>query len=94
MKPCSFSGQNVVFAKDQPQYQPLPAHVSESGTVTTCWKLSVVERVAVFVFGRIWWTQLTFNRPLQPVKPSVEAPVLEEKRRPENKDGALQTLRD
>jgi hypothetical protein len=37
MKPISFEQQNVVFAKDQKEYQPLPAYKSDfsDGRVTT-----------------------------------------------------------
>ena len=38
MKPIEFKGQNVVFAKDQDGYQPLPACIKKDnyGTVVTC----------------------------------------------------------
>lgn len=77
MKPIEFPQANVVFAKDQPEYQPLPAHRAPDGTVTTCWSLSWRERLRVLVTGRIYFSQLTFNAPLQPQLPSVDAPVVE-----------------
>lgn len=40
MKPKEFKGQNIVFAKDQPEYQPLPALRMPDGEVITCWGLS------------------------------------------------------
>lgn len=43
MRPIEFKGQNIIFAKDQPEYLPLPA-----------------------------LRQLTFNQPLQPIRPIVE----------------------
>jgi hypothetical protein len=68
MSPTEFDGQNVVFAKDQPEYRPLPAwRANDSqGTMICCWKLTWRERLAVLVQGRIWHTVLTFNQPLQP----------------------------
>tara|TARA_R110002020_G_scaffold475112_1_gene708608 strand:+ start:4485 stop:4745 length:261 start_codon:yes stop_codon:yes gene_type:complete len=67
MKPVSFKGQNVVFAKDQPEYQPLPALKMPDGEVITCWELSDQEIEDVTKTKRIYLQQLTFNQPLQPV---------------------------
>lgn len=68
MKPVEFKHQNVVFAKDQPEYQPLPALRIDSptGEVISCWKLSVKERLQVIVFGRVWLSLMSFNKPLTP----------------------------
>lgn len=57
----------VVYAKDQPEYLPLPAHRAEDGCVTTRWRLTWKERLKVLVTGNIWLQLLTFNQPLQPV---------------------------
>lgn len=68
MKPIEFPGHNVVFAKDQPEYQPLPAMVlPEDGTVITCWELSPQELEVIKKTGVVYLKQLTFRRPLQPV---------------------------
>lgn len=67
MKPVEFEGQNVVYAKDQPEYNPLPAYKDTDGTVTTCWELTPEELEEVKKSGKIWLSQMTFNRPLQPV---------------------------
>ena len=72
MIPIKFKGMNTVFAKDQPEYLPLPAHREEGGQVTTCWKLSIIERVQVLFKGTLWLRTLTFNQPLQPLKLSVK----------------------
>jgi hypothetical protein len=72
MKPISFKGQNVVFAKDQPEYQPLPALRMPDGEVITCWELSDEELEGVTKTKRIYLSQLTFNQALQPVKISVD----------------------
>jgi hypothetical protein len=77
MKPIEFREANVVFAKDQPEYLPLPVYMDESdpkGRVISCWKLSLWECFTVFVTGRLWLSVLTFNKPLQPQKPTVECP--------------------
>mgnify|MGYP003408620561 FL=1 len=68
MKPKEFPEQNVIFAKDQPEYQPLPAFKvqTESGEVITCWKLSFSERLRILFKGEIWLSMLSFNKPLTP----------------------------
>ena len=68
MKPIEFEQSNVVFAKDQPEYLPLPAHRSEDGCVSTCWQLTWRERLKVLIGGRLFLSLLTFNNPLQPLK--------------------------
>jgi hypothetical protein len=74
MKPVRFEGCNTTFAKSQPGYLPLPAHKTAKGLVTSCWKLSLWERLAVATTGRMFLQMLTFNRPLQPLKMSVFKP--------------------
>jgi len=68
MKPVEFKHQNIVFAKDQPEYQPLPALRIDSptGEVVSCWRLSIKERLQVLVFGRVWLSLMSFNKPLTP----------------------------
>jgi len=68
MKPINFKHQNIIYAKDQPQYQPLPALKikSENGEVIFCWNLSFKERIRVLFLGKIWLQLLTFNKPLTP----------------------------
>ncbi|HYG03308.1 MAG TPA: hypothetical protein VD927_12740 [Chryseosolibacter sp.] len=71
MKPVEFPGHNVVFAKDQPEYQPLPALriPGPQGEVITCWEMTKEELAEVMLTGRIYFKQLTFNGPLQPILP-------------------------
>lgn len=68
MTPKKFPEANITFAKDQPEYQPLPAFRNESpqGEVITCWNLSFKERMRVLVKGEIWLSLLSFNKPLTP----------------------------
>ena len=68
MKPIEFKHQNIVFAKDQPEYQPLPALKldSENGEVISCWKLSFKERIRIIFTGKLWLSLMTFNKPLTP----------------------------
>ena len=75
MKPLYFNEQNVVYAKNQPEYLPLPSHLDKDGIVTSCWGLSWKERIKALFTGVIYFQQMTFNKPLQPQKPSVENPL-------------------
>jgi len=75
MKPKDFKEQNVVFAKDQPPYLPLPAMVdvnSDQGEIVTCWGLSLSERLRVLFKGNIWMTMMTFHKPVTPVYMSTK----------------------
>jgi len=75
MEPIEFKGQTDVYAKDQPEYRSLPVHRTADGTVTSCWKMTWKERFKIFLTGKIWWSTMTFNKPLQPQLPSVDSPV-------------------
>jgi hypothetical protein len=68
MTPIEFDGHTHVLAKDQPQYMPLPAHVSfgDTGRLTCCWQLTWRERWNLIWSGVIWHQILTFHSPLQP----------------------------
>lgn len=79
MKPIKFPGYNVVFAKDQPEYLPLPVHKTEDGVVMSCWALSWKDRFRLLFTGSIWSTVYTLNHPLQPQRLSVTNPVLDDK---------------
>jgi hypothetical protein len=74
MKPTTFPEANIVFAKDQPEYQPLPAFKEDSpkGEVITCWKLSFRERLTLLFSGKLWLAMLSFNKPLTPVFMTVK----------------------
>lgn len=68
MKPIEFKEQNVVFAKDQPQYQPLPALKlnTPEGEVISCWKMSFKERIKALLFGKVWLSLMMQGKPLTP----------------------------
>ncbi len=70
-----FPEQNVIFAKDQPEYLPLPAHVDSSGTVTCCWELSDDEIAQIIKTRKIWHQILTFRNALQPQLLLTECPL-------------------
>jgi len=68
MKAIEFKEQNTIFAKDQPEYLPLPAFRNDSpqGEVVFCMGLSFKERLKLLLTGKIWVSLLTFNKPLTP----------------------------
>lgn len=68
MIPIKFPGHNIVYAKDQPQYLPLPALKIDSprGEVISCWKMTFRERLKVLFTGKIWLSMWSFNKPLTP----------------------------
>ena len=83
MKPISpvvpgFNLPEVTFAKDQPEYIPLPAYrmQDESGTVVTRWRLSWMERLQVLLSGDLWLSVMTFHKSLQPVKLEASCPII------------------
>lgn len=68
MKPIRFKEQNVIYAENQDEYQPLPALKTndDMGTVVSCWELSFKERLRVLFTGKIWMGLCSFNKPLTP----------------------------
>ena len=78
MTPCSpivrgREGSEIIIAKDQPPYLPLPAYTNERETISL-WALTWQERLRVLVHGRLWLRQMNFGQPLQPQAPSIESP--------------------
>lgn len=73
MKPIEFKDQNTVYAKDQPEYMPLPALKIDGweGHVVSCWKMSLKERIKVLFTGKVWLNLMSFNKPLTPSYMSV-----------------------
>lgn len=68
MIPIELPEHNVVFVKDQPEYQPLPAHRNEGdmGEVISCWRLSFRERLRLLITGRLWMSLAMFGKSLTP----------------------------
>ena len=80
MKPITpivpgFDMPTVVYAKDQPQYIPLPAYRTDDGMVVTRWRGTWKERLRFLLFGDLWLSMLTYNQPLQPVKLELTCPI-------------------
>lgn len=67
MKAIKFKGHNVVYAENQPEYNPLPAFKDENGTIVTCWELTNEDFERIVETRRIYLSVMTFNNHLQPV---------------------------
>lgn len=65
-----------IYAKDQPEYRPLPSFKCEDGMVVTRWSLTFGERLRLLIGGSLWLSVLTFNGPLQPVKLTTVCPIM------------------
>ncbi len=69
MKPIKFTESNRIYAENQEDYLPLPAFVDpndERGSVISCWKLSLKERIILLFTGKLWVALLMFGQPLSP----------------------------
>lgn len=64
----------VIYAADQPQYQPLPAFKCVNGKILTRWELTEDEKKLVCEQGYLYLAVSTFNQPLQPVYLSATPP--------------------
>lgn len=81
MKPVSpvvagFEDHEILIAKDQPEYQTLPALVLSDKRVISRWQLTLWERLRLLWFGSLYLHTLTFGQKLQPLVPSVDPPEL------------------
>lgn len=65
--------EQVVFARDQPEYEPLPALLTPDGKVVSQWKPSVEELAAIAAGAPITLVVWTFNHAPQPVYLGVGA---------------------
>jgi len=70
----------IVFAKDQPEYNPLPALPVDDGygTIVTRWRLTWRERLRVLVRGDVYLSVMTLGKALQPVLLEVNPPSEDE----------------
>jgi hypothetical protein len=65
-------------------YLDLPAveitYADGSKSTVTRWYLTVWERLRLLFTGSIWWEQMNFGEPLQPVKPRIYEPFTRSER--------------
>lgn len=71
--PVHEGGVLKVFAKDQPEYIPLPASIDVEGTMITQWELTSEELSKILDGGQIritlWFVD--FKKPISPMKIEV-----------------------
>lgn len=73
----SSKAKEVLYAKDQPQYIPLPSVRSSDGyMITSRWRLSWCDRLRVLLFGSMWLHVLTYGGAPQPIKLVCAEPSL------------------
>jgi hypothetical protein len=76
--PVPIEGQHVVYAADQPEYQPLPAWKHADGRLVTRRRLTWKERLLALLGHDLFMEHLTFLQPLQPLYPSWNWREIEE----------------
>ena len=66
MKSITFKEVNQIIGADSEGYKQLYVHKTKDqfGDVTSCWKLSLFERIQVLFTGKVWLCQRTFNHDL------------------------------
>ena len=67
----------VVYAKDQPEYLPLPVLPVDDGgpqRIVSRWKLSWFGRLRVLLTGDVYLWVTTFGQPLQPLAMTTTPP--------------------
>jgi hypothetical protein len=75
----AFQHLEIVLAKDQPEYAPLPAlPVDDGQKLITRWRFSWRERLQVLVRGDLYLWIWTFRRAVQPVALEVSRPDVAE----------------
>ncbi len=71
----------VVLAKDQKMYKPLPVACVEYSdgvkSMISRYRLGWWERVRLLFHGDLWLEQMTFGQQLQPQRPTVFEPLTE-----------------
>lgn len=76
---CNVPGREadeIIYAKDQPEYSPLPTLLSEDGCIViTRWTFTPEERAQIAAGADMWLSVMTFGSPLQPLRPSLKCPV-------------------
>ncbi len=77
MEAIEFQQQTRVLAEDQEEYLPLPVWQDDEETIS-CYKLSWLERFRMLCTGIFWLRQLHFGGPLQPQRPQLESPFVQE----------------
>lgn len=72
----TFPEVNLPLAEDQPEYETLYVHVSDTPEreITACFELSDEEIAEIVSTKKLWHTQLSFGQPVQPIRMSTQNP--------------------
>ncbi len=79
MQSIDFPQMNVVIGDNQPEYIPLKAFVDfndPTSPAIMCFELSEEEIIDIVRTKKIWYKQLTFNQPFQPINFSTKDPFI------------------
>ncbi len=73
---ASFPEANCTLAMGQDEYEPLHVHIQTGpeGRMTCCFRLSDAEVDEIVRTRTLWYSQLTFGQPFQPVLLSTHKP--------------------
>lgn len=72
MKAVEFEEVNIRISEDQEEYETLPAfHNKQEGSLTFCFDLNKEELDEIIRTGKIYFKQLTFGRPMNPIAMST-----------------------
>jgi hypothetical protein len=76
MIPVQFPESNGVLAREQGEYEPLPIYYfgDKEGRIAFCCRLSDAEIADIVRTRTIWYQQLCFGRPFQPLALSTQRP--------------------
>lgn len=80
LKHPAFQMPETLVAKDQPEYDPMPAMVSRGqyGMVTTRWKPSLIERLILIFGGSVYVQMMRFGKGVTPIKVMVDEPPIDQ----------------
>lgn len=70
----SADGNETVYAKEQPEYIPLPCIKAPDGAILTRWSVNEEEKRQIAEQGYIYLCVQTFNQPLQPLLMTTYVP--------------------
>lgn len=73
MKPIDFPESTILIAKNQKEYETLPAYKNETETISR-WRFTWRERLRILFGAGLWIRQMNFGEALQPQLPQIETP--------------------
>jgi len=74
-----FSQRTHLIAENQPEYETLPVHIDledPATPCTMCFELNKEEIDEIVNTGKLYFTQLTFRGPFQPIQMSTQNPFI------------------